>query len=120
MDDFSDQISKLLSDPQAMERIKNMAGMLGSQQENPAPAASPVSASSDAAGGSMLSPDMLSAVSRMMPLLAEYKKEDNGTRLLAALRPFLSREKQQRLDEAARMLQMMRFLPMISKLGGMG
>ena len=123
MDDFSDQISKILSDPQAMEQIKSMAGMLGAQQsqEPPQPPPQPQAPQYGSGnGGNMLSPEMLGAMSKIMPLLAEYKREDNGTRLLAALRPFLSRDKQKKLDEATRMLQMMRFLPMITKLGGMG
>lgn len=115
MDDFSDQISKILSDPQAMEQIKSMAGMLGmDSNSNPPPPPVPESTHYN---NPMMSPEMLSTISRMMPLLSEYKKEDNGTRLLAALRPFLSRERQKKLDEAAKMLQMMRFLPMIKNLG---
>lgn len=109
MDDFSDQISKILGDPQAMEQIKSMADMLGAQSppaQKPAPANPP------------LSPEMLSAVTKVMPLLTEMKHDDNGTRLLAALRPFLSNDRKQRLDEASRMLQMMKLLPMIKKLSG--
>lgn len=118
MDDFSEQISKILSDPQAMEQIKSMAGMFGSENNSrPAPAPQPIQNSPPAG---MMSPELLSAVGRVMPLLSEYKKDDNATRLLAALRPFLSRDKQQKLDEATKMLQMLRFLPMIKKLGGTG
>ncbi len=120
MDDFSDQISKILSDPQAMEQIKSMAGMLGAQQSQEPPQPPPQPQYGSGNGGNMISPEMLGAMSKIMPLLSEYKREDNGTRLLAALRPFLSRDKQKKLDEATRMLQMMRFLPMITKLGGMG
>ncbi len=113
MDDFSDQISKILSDPQAMEQIRSMAGMLGGEgkpqaPQKPAPAAG---------SGNITPPEMLNAVSRIMPLMSEYNKEDDGTRLLAALRPFLSRERQKKLDEASRMLHILRFLPMIQKLG---
>lgn len=110
MDDFSDQISKILGDPQAMEQIKSMADMLGTQnqpQQKPAPVSQP-----------QLSPEILNAVTKMMPLLGEMKQDDNSTRLLAALRPFLSNDRRQRLDEAARMLQMMRLLPIIKKLSG--
>lgn len=121
MDDFSDQISKILNDPQAMEQIRSMAGMFGGDntaqgaQAPPAPPAPIQNRTQNS--NNMMSPEILSAVSRLMPLLSEYKKEDDGTRLLNALRPFLSRERQQKLDEAAKMLQMMRFLPLIKKLG---
>ena len=113
MDDFSDQISKILNDPQAMEQIRSMAGMLGAEnkpQSQPAPNQSNNS-------NNMMSPEILNAVSRIMPLMSEYNKEDDGTRLLAALRPFLSRERQKKLDEASKMLHILRFLPMIQKLG---
>lgn len=121
MDDFSDQISKILNDPQAMEQIRSMAGMFGgdnSVQGTQAPPSPPAPIQNrNQNSNNMMSPEILSAVSRLMPLLSEYKKEDDGTRLLNALRPFLSRERQQKLDEAAKMLQMMRFLPLIKKLG---
>lgn len=118
MDDFSDQISKILSDPKAMEQIRSMAGMFGSSAA-PTPQRTE-SAKSAAPLGSVPSPEVLSAVSRIMPLLSEYRREDNGTRLLAAIRPFLSGERQKRLDEATKMLQIMRLLPMIKKFGGVG
>ncbi|MGN0455652.1 MAG: hypothetical protein ACI4F2_02220 [Acutalibacteraceae bacterium] len=113
MDDFSDQISKILSDPQAMEQIRSMAGMLGGESK-PQNSPEPVQAASS---GNIMPPEILNAVSRIMPLMSEYNKEDDGTRLLAALRPFLSRERQKKLDEASRMLHILRFLPMIQKLG---
>lgn len=121
MDDFSDQISKILNDPQAMEQIRSMAGMLGgnsAQNSTAAAPSSPVPIQNRNQGvNNMMSPEILSAVSQFMPLLSEYKKEDDGTRLLNALRPFLSNERRQKLDEATKMLQMMRFLPLIKKLG---
>ncbi|MGN1113156.1 MAG: hypothetical protein ACI4RP_08130 [Acutalibacteraceae bacterium] len=113
MDDFSDQISKILSDPQAMEQIRSMAGMLGGESKPQKPP-EPVHSN---APNNMMPPEILGAVSRIMPLMSEYNKEDDGTRLLAALRPFLSRERQKKLDEASRMLHILRFLPMIQKLG---
>ncbi|MCQ4023027.1 MULTISPECIES: hypothetical protein [unclassified Ruminococcus] len=113
MDDFSDQISKILSDPQAMEQIRSMAGMFGAENK-PQPQSEPTMSSNS---NNMMSPDILNTVSRIMPIMSEYNKEDDGTRLLTALRPFLSRERQKKLDEAARMLHILRFLPMIQKLG---
>lgn len=112
MDNFSDRISEILSDPQAMEQIRSMAGMLGAENKPPQPP--PPQNNSP---NNMMSPEVLNAVSRIMPLMSEYNKEDDGTRLLAALRPFLSRERQKKLDEASRMLHILRFLPMIQKLG---
>lgn len=112
MDDFSDQISKILSDPQAMEQIRSMAGMFGAESKPPQPPPP-----QNNTPNNMMSPEVLNAVSRIMPLMSEYNKEDDGTRLLAALRPFLSRERQKKLDEASRMLHILRFLPMIQKLG---
>ena len=112
MDNFSDRISEILSDPQAMEQIRSIAGMLGAESKSPQPPPP-----QNNAPNNMMSPEVLNAVSRIMPLMSEYNKEDDGTRLLAALRPFLSRERQKKLDEASRMLHILRFLPMIQKLG---
>lgn len=61
-----------------------------------------------------LSPELLSTVGRLMPLLSA-PKEDNTTRLLDALRPFLSQPRAKRLDEAERLLSLTRVLSILKE-----
>lgn len=50
-------------------------------------------------------------------MLSAARQEDDSTRLLRALRPLLGPERQKKLDEAIRLLQMMRMLPLLRKSG---
>lgn len=58
--------------------------------------------------------DLFSAVTKLAPLLSA-PKEDETTRLLSALRPFLSQERARKLDEAERMLSLTRVLSILKE-----
>lgn len=117
MDDLSSKISDILSDPQALEQIKGLGEMLGlsdtsnAQVHKPQPAKNTDNMLSTLSGG--MSPDMLSMVTKIAPLMSNFNKDDDTTRLLLALRPFLSDERKKKLDEASKLLKMMKLLPII-------
>ena len=67
--------------------------------------------------GNGLSPDILSIGAKLMPLMSSLNRDDESTVLLNALRPFLSKQKCQRLDEASKILRIMRLLPAIKDMG---
>lgn len=140
MDDLNQQINQILSDPQSMQQIQNMAAALGLGAPNaePQPAPTPQnkppntpdlsallaglgggsSPAPEPAGGlGGLSPQLLQTVGKLAPLLSQANQEDDSTRLLRALRPLLSAARQQKLDEAIKILQMMRLLPLLKSSG---
>lgn len=138
MDDLAGKLSELLNSPEGMARIQNLASMLGqNQQESPAPADSSASSQDSGEGfslGALSSllggmgkgaesapalPDAgtLQLVTRLAPMLSAMRQEDDSTRLLRALRPLLGEERQKKLDEAIRILQMMRMLPLLRQSG---
>ena len=51
------------------------------------------------------------------PLLSQAGQEDDATRLLRALRPLLGHARQKKVDEAIRILQMLRLLPLLKESG---
>ena len=109
MDDLGAKLNGLLSDPQAMKEVAALASSLGlnapgvhSEPEPPKPAVDGAQA--------------LSAVSGLMPLLGALKQEDDTTRLLDAIRPFLSEERREKLDRAKKLIGMMRLLPLLRGL----
>ena len=63
-----------------------------------------------------LSGDAIQSIMRILPVLSEVNKEDDVTRLLHALRPFLGPELRKKLDESAKMLHMMKLLPLLKGL----
>ena len=146
MDDLSGKINELLSNPAALAQIQSLAASLGlggsgesggngggggsSQGSAPGGASAPsadgesglLSALSgllgqqkepSAAAGGELAQSLL----RMAPLLGSLREETPGTQLLRALRPLLSPARQERLDQAIRLLQLTRVLPLLKSSG---
>ncbi len=135
MDDLQSKLSEIMSDPEAMKQVQSLGEMLGLSQKGssnaapspppkiqteakqsesaPAPVTSDIMSQLGALGG-----DAVSEISRIMPLLSSMKQEDEATRLLSALRPFLSGEKQKKLDDAKRMMRFLKVLPLL-KGGGL-
>ncbi len=139
MEDLSQQIQNILSDPQAMGQIQGLLSSLNSgsgaseaaapEPPTAAPAGPDLSSLLGALAGSQpagnpsttalagLTPQTLSLVSRLGPLLSQAGQEDDATRLLRALRPLLGHARQKKVDEAIRILQMLRLLPLLKESG---
>ena len=136
MDDISAKLNQILSDPQSMEQIKNIMGSMGGQSggdNKPQSATAPAGASGGLGtlGGlgdlSALSGlgglggsgglDLMSTVTKLAPLLSKAQQEDDTTRLLNALRPLLSEKRQKKIDEAIKILHILRILPMVRETG---
>lgn len=102
-------------DPSALTGVLNALGM-GGNQNTPA---SQQSALGPLGGTSLggITPEMLGMVTRLAPLLNQVNREDDSTRLLHALRPLLSPPRQKKVDEAMKILQMMRLLPLLKESG---
>lgn len=122
MDDVSSRLKDILGDPGSMEKIRNLAAMLGSsggesEQENSHPPKEepehtrkePTVPGADA--------ELMRTVMRLAPLLSHARQENDSTRLLRALRPFLSEKRRKKLDEALRLLQLARALPYLKGSG---
>ncbi|MFU0832085.1 MAG: Signal recognition particle protein [Oscillospiraceae bacterium] len=121
MDDLSSMLNGILKDPESMEKIKSLAGMLGGGGGSP-PASPPASASPAPNAGDNrtpgnVDPDSLKMVMKLAPIISKFRQEDDSTRLLRALRPFLKEEKRKKLDEAIRLMQIVRMIPFIRKSG---
>ena len=119
--------------------LSALAGMLGSlgslgnggnsqnaapapaQAQNPLGALSALGGLGGLGGGGNplggVSPEMLGMVTKLAPLMSRVNQEDDSTRLLQALRPLLSGERQKKVDEAMKILQMMRLLPLLKESG---
>lgn len=61
--------------------------------------------------------DMLGSMMKLVPLLSTVNREDDSTRLLRALRPLLSESRRSKVDEAIKILQIMRMLPILKESG---
>ena len=109
MEDLTGKLNEMLNDPETMSQIQALAGLLGqSMGEEPAPSPPP---KTDGGAENSVSPEMFQMFARMMPLLSQMNQEDNNTRFLQALRPLLQEERQQKLDQAVKFLQILSVLP---------
>lgn len=141
MEDLAGKLNAILNDPHAMEQVSALAGMLGSgQQQESLPQPPPPQNGGSSTGLSNLgdlgalagllgnqqknqsqqsagNTEMMQTVLQVMPLLNAFQQEDATTRLLMSLRPLLSRERQKKLDEAAKLLKVFRLLPMLKSKG---
>lgn len=120
MEDLSRKINELLGDPEMMEQIKGLAGLLGQTGEKSSPSPSPkpeVTHNALSPLGSIADPNMLGTIMKIAPLLQSAGGEDDSTRLLRALKPFLKEERSKRVDGAIRMLGFMKMLPLLKNAG---
>ena len=146
MDDLSQKLSAMLKDPNIMSQVQSVLNSMGggnsapqqSSQSNPVYTAPPASSGPAPSSGTSGPPasgpsfgnlagilgglDMntLGLIAKLAPMMQSFQTEDNSTRLLHALRPMLSEARQKKLDEAVRLLQMMRMLPVLKSSGILG
>ncbi|MDL2273518.1 hypothetical protein LJC34_03110 [Oscillospiraceae bacterium OttesenSCG-928-G22] len=134
MGEFEDKLNRLLSSPEEMEKVMQMARSLsgGEDAETPPPSApTPVSTEDSerenagevlsnilapsTAAEAFSSPDALSSafgaldpkvMQTMMRVVKEYSSDDSRIQLLAALKPHLKETRGERIDKAAQLLRL--------------
>ncbi len=109
MDDTLGKMGKLLSDPESLQQLQELAQMLQAES-----------------GGDTLEPDVvgdqksqaaepskeedsgfpLEMLLRMQTLIGTLQQEDHDAQLLLALRPHLKTERQKKVDQAVKMLKL--------------
>lgn len=110
MDDLSEKISSLLSDPAALENIRNMAqGLLGG-------AAAPEPPKAEQSEESLIPNIDIGKIISVMGRL-QNSKTDERSRLLLALKPHLSAKRQERVDRAVKILKLLDMLPLLQESG---
>lgn len=145
MEDISEKINSILSDPQTMSMIQSIAASLGNdsgneQSQQPQDeqnnqneqnsqidvsqivsivgalnAASNQSSSDNDHGEGSQSDGIMQALLKVMPLLNQLKYDDERIKLLHALRPLVSEERRERVDYAEKLIRLMALL---SQAGG--
>lgn len=127
LDQLSSLLSPILNDPEAMAGIAKAAeemglgGLLGGVSQKEDNSAKNSSSDNETHADEPTSapfPDgFTSALGQIMPLLSGGGKENDTTRLLCALRPFLHGERAKRLDDAERMLKLLGMVTFLRESG---
>lgn len=133
MEDLNEKLNRLLSSPEGMAKIRStlstltkdndssdsLTGLLGSLSAPAAATTAAPAATPALSGGGEGMPD-LAALAKLAPLLSSVGKDNEDTRLLMALRPYLHGEREERLEDALRLLRMARLLPLLQEQGILG
>ena len=100
MDDISEKIEKILNDPESIENLKNMADSILSGDS----------------GADMPNMENLGAVMSIINKLKQNNENDR-TRLINALKPYLSEKRQSKADNAIKILKLIELWPVIKESG---
>ena len=103
--DLGKKIEELLRSPDSMAKIGEAMAALGINADTPPP--EPKSEP----------PFDLSALAGLAPLLSSMGQDDQHTALLRALRPYLHGDREKRLDESVKLMQLLKFLPLLREGG---
>lgn len=136
MDDISEKINQLFSDPNSMQQIKNLAGMLsgsgmGNQNNNAAQNApqnnnfgfggmnmnkptQPPSSSNQSEDMPNIDPAMIMKLSSAMQMM---NRPDPRVDLLRALKENLSDARQKKVDDAIKILRLLSLMPVLQEQG---
>lgn len=119
MDDLNEKIARVLSDPNSMAKIQGMMAAFSGGDAPATPSEPPPPPPNEPSLPFEGLPD-LSMLSKLAPLMGAFSKEDDDTRLLQALRPYLHGEREQRLDDTVKMLRLTKLLPLLQEQGIFG
>lgn len=120
--DSSPTVQTAPAAPQNANPLEALLGGLGGNGQGVGGLGALAGLSGLGAGGEnqSVSPEMLQSILKIAPLLSSVQQEDDNTRLLYALRPFLKPQRQKRLDESANMMRMFKLLPLLKGSGILG
>lgn len=109
MDNFDEKLNRLLQNPEALAQVAQLAQGIKSSQKEAEPSESSPLASGGVDPGllgalSSLDPKMLSGIAGLLGDLTA--KDDRRALLLAALRPYVRKSRQDKMDRAVQLLQL--------------
>ena len=107
MSDLQDTLRQIMSNPEAMRQVQSLG------DEAPPPSPPPVQPPAPPPAGG----EMMTALSKLAPLMSVSQPNDETAALLNALRPFLSGEKLERLNSAQRLIRLIRMIPLLRDSG---
>ena len=105
MDEINDKLSKILNDPESMEKVRQMAESILGEEES-------------AADDTPL-PDMDPAIiSKIAGIIQKFNTGgDTRSALLLALKPLVSKRRQKKVDTAIKLLRLIDILPYLKDSG---
>ncbi len=107
--DWEQKLDHLLNSPEGLAKIEQMMAAFGGGAPAESPPPPPTQPAADL-------PD-LSGLLQLAPLMSQFGKDDQNTVLLKALRPYLHGDREKRLDESVKLMQLLKLLPLLRERG---
>ncbi len=111
MEDLASTILELVGSEEGTKKLKSLAGLLIGDEGGE------THAEESPKDGDFLDFDLIAMISKLAPYLSSLNKDVEGVALLRALKPHLGKPKQQRVDEAIKIMKLMKLLPVITESG---
>ena len=115
MDDLAEKINSVLSDPESLKQLGEIASMLGFSPDQAPPLPPPSPQDTPDLG----MPDIASLLT-IATKLKDAGTDDDNINFLSALRPLLSDDKKPRIDRAIKILKLINLLPVLKDSGILG
>jgi hypothetical protein len=111
MDDISAKINSILSDPESVAGLKEMAENLFGEQKSEKSEKPALPIDTDGLD-----------IASLMSVLGKLKQgsDNENQRLLLALKPHLSKERQKKVDTAVKILKLLEIAPFLKESGILG
>lgn len=105
MDDLKEKLSGILNDPESLEQLKNVAESIFSGEDSNPPQ-----------NDNMPPIENIGAIMSILSKL-NGKEENDRTRLINSLKPYLSDSRKQKADNAIKLLKVIELWPLIKESG---
>ena len=116
MSDITDKINEILNSEEGMNQVKSLAQSLGLNlpEENQSPVQTSPNNTSQTP---QINPQMLMSLQNM---ISGINKNDGNTALLQALKPHLSENRRKKVDDAVKIMQLVKIFPVLKQSGLFG
>lgn len=105
MDDLSEKLQSLLSDPESMQNLAELAAMLQGNGEEASHADPSQADNTDTVSDNDNCFDF-SKLLLLGEIFSQMQEQDSETQLLLALKPYLSEQRSKRVDRAVKLLRL--------------
>lgn len=111
MDDIASKLSELLSNPESLNKIKSLSGLINQNSESGNQPNNNIANVGNEF--SEIPSETMNTIMKVMPIISSINKDDENTKFLLALKPLLGSERRKKIDQSIRMMQMMKIIPLL-------
>ncbi|MBQ1412111.1 MAG: hypothetical protein IIY93_02840 [Clostridia bacterium] len=116
MDNIGEMLQSVLGNPEAMAKLKETARQLGINPDADMPPPSPSPAASAPPKETASPTELAASLGQLVPLLGKIGQDDDMSRLIHALKPFLSGSRLKKAEEADKIMMLLRLIPLLQNL----